>query len=174
MAADHYTTLGISRDAGQDEIKRAYRRLARQHHPDANREDPDAEERFKEVTRAYEVLSDPEKRQRYDLYGDERAGASGFGGFGGISDIFDAFFGGVATASSRTRRDAAPTSSPRSSSRSRRRPRASRETSRSRPWASARGAAGAEPPPAPVPSAAPSAGAWASCAPSAARCSATS
>lgn len=103
MAADHYVTLGVSRDAGQDEIKRAYRRLARQHHPDANRDDPETEERFKEITRAYEVLSDPAKRERYDLYGDERAGAAGFAGFGGISDIFEAFFGGVSTASSRTR-----------------------------------------------------------------------
>ena len=90
---NHYATLGVSRDADHDEIKRAYRRLARQHHPDANREDPEAEERFKEVTRAYEVLSDPDKRQRYDLFGDERA-ASSAGGFGGISDLFEVFFGG--------------------------------------------------------------------------------
>jgi molecular chaperone DnaJ len=95
MPADHYAALRVSRDASPDEIKRAYRRLARQLHPDANREDPAAEERFKEVTRAYEVLSDPDKRQRYDLYGDERAGAGGFSGFGGISDLFDAFFGGM-------------------------------------------------------------------------------
>ena len=96
MATDYYAVLGVSREATPDEIKRAYRKLARQHHPDANREDPDAAERFKEVTRAYEVLSDPDKRQRYDMFGDERAGAgvAGFSDFGGISDLFQTFFGG--------------------------------------------------------------------------------
>jgi molecular chaperone DnaJ len=92
---DHYQTLGVARNASQDEIKRAYRGLARRHHPDANQHDPDAEERFKEVTRAYEVLSDPTKRQRYDMFGDERAGAAGFSDFGGISDLFASFFGGA-------------------------------------------------------------------------------
>ncbi len=106
MAADHYETLGIARNAGQEEIKRAYRRLARQHHPDANPGDPTAEERFKEITRAYDTLSDPQKRQRYDTFGDERAGvsASGFGDFGGISDLFSAFFGGGAPTRSRSNR----------------------------------------------------------------------
>ena len=94
MAVDHYEVLGVARDATQDEIKRAYRKLARSHHPDANRHDPQAEERFKEITRAYDVLSDPEKRQRYDMFGDERA-QGGFGGFGGFADIFDAFFTGT-------------------------------------------------------------------------------
>ncbi|MFN2488562.1 MAG: molecular chaperone DnaJ [Actinomycetota bacterium] len=94
MASDHYATLGVARDATPEDIKRAYRRLARQHHPDANREDPNAEERFKEVTRAYEVLSDRDKRQRYDMFGDEGPGA-GFGNFGGISDLFETFFGGM-------------------------------------------------------------------------------
>ena len=96
MATDYYAALGVSREASPDEIKRAYRKLARQHHPDANREDPDAADRFKEVTRAYEVLSDPDKRQRYDMFGDERAGAgaAGFSDFGGISDLFQTFFGG--------------------------------------------------------------------------------
>jgi molecular chaperone DnaJ len=96
MATDYYSVLGVSREASPDEIKRAYRKLARQHHPDANREDPDAAERFKEITRAYEVLSDPQKRQRYDMFGDERAGAgaAGFSDFGGISDLFQTFFGG--------------------------------------------------------------------------------
>ena len=91
---DHYEVLGISPDATQEEIKRAYRKLARQLHPDANPGDPHAEERFKEVTRAYEVLSDPERCRRYDLFGEERVGAAGFADFGGISDLFSAFFGG--------------------------------------------------------------------------------
>jgi molecular chaperone DnaJ len=97
VPSDYYSTLGVGRDAGQDEIKRAYRRLAREHHPDANRSDPAAEERFKEITRAYDVLSDPDKRQRYDMFGDERAaaGSGGFGDFGGFTDIFEAFFGGA-------------------------------------------------------------------------------
>jgi molecular chaperone DnaJ len=93
--SDHYATLGVSRDASQEEIKRAYRTLARQLHPDANPGDPGAEERFKDVGRAYEVLSDPERRQRYDMFGDDRAGAAGFSDFHGISDLFSTFFGGV-------------------------------------------------------------------------------
>ena len=68
--ADHYETLGVPRDAGPDEIKRAYRQLARQLHPDANPDDPTAEARFKEVALAYEILSDPERRQQYDTFGD--------------------------------------------------------------------------------------------------------
>src|ERR671918_3039964 len=92
---DLYKVLGVGKGASQDEIRRAYRKLAREHHPDANRDDPEAEERFKEITRAYEVLSDPHKRQRYDLYGDDRMGAAGFSDFGGISDLFASFFGGV-------------------------------------------------------------------------------
>jgi molecular chaperone DnaJ len=101
MPADHYSVLGVDRGASGEEIKRAYRQLARQHHPDANRDDPQAEERFKEVTRAYEVLSDPRKRQNYDTYGDEKAGAAGFSDFGGISDLFATFFGGVGGATRR-------------------------------------------------------------------------
>jgi molecular chaperone DnaJ len=98
MAADHYETLGVGRDADGDEIKRAYRKLARQYHPDVAGDDPEAEARFKEVAVAYEVLSDPERRRRYDLYGPEGpAGAGAAGGFDfGIGDIFDAFFGGDA------------------------------------------------------------------------------
>ncbi|HEY7875865.1 MAG TPA: molecular chaperone DnaJ [Actinomycetota bacterium] len=96
--ADHYATLGVARGATAEDIKKAYRKLAREHHPDANRDDPGAEERFKDITRAYEVLSDPQKRQQYDLFGDERVGAGG-GGFsdfgGGIGDIFSTFFGGM-------------------------------------------------------------------------------
>jgi molecular chaperone DnaJ len=98
VANDYYGILGVRRDAGPDEIKKAYRRLARELHPDVN-PDPALQERFKEVTQAYEVLSDPEKRQMYDLGGDPfaRAGA-GAGGFGAagfpFSDLVDAFFGG--------------------------------------------------------------------------------
>jgi molecular chaperone DnaJ len=98
VANDYYGILGVRRDAGAEEIKKAYRRLARELHPDVN-PDPQLQERFKEVTQAYEVLSDPEKRQMYDLGADPyaRAGA-GAGGFGAagfpFSDLMDAFFGG--------------------------------------------------------------------------------
>ncbi|MDQ1495098.1 MAG: molecular chaperone DnaJ, partial [Actinomycetota bacterium] len=105
MARDYYATLGVRRDAPPEEIKRAYRRLARQLHPDVN---PDAEtqERFKEITAAYEVLSDPSKRQLHDMGGDplSASGNTGFGaGFGGLGDIMDAFFGGGATRGPRSR-----------------------------------------------------------------------
>jgi molecular chaperone DnaJ len=93
VATDYYEALGVGRNAAPDEIKRAYRVLARKLHPDANPNDSHAEERFKEITRAYEVLSDPEKKQRYDMFGDERA-AGGFADFG-ISDLFSTFFGGA-------------------------------------------------------------------------------
>ncbi len=96
MSQDPYATLGVSRDADADAIKKAYRRLARQLHPDVN-PDPETQERFKEVSAAYEVLSDPEKRRMFDLGGDPfgRAGAGQGAGFS-FTDIMDAFFGGQA------------------------------------------------------------------------------
>ncbi len=100
--SDYYETLGVGRSASADEIKRAFRRLAMQYHPDRNKE-PGAEQRFKAVNEAYEVLSDPEKRAAYDRFGHAgvqgmgERGFEGFGNFGGFGDIFDAFFGGAAT-----------------------------------------------------------------------------
>jgi molecular chaperone DnaJ len=98
VSQDLYDTLGVSRDADGDTIKKAYRRLARQLHPDVN-PDPGSAERFKEVSHAYEVLSDAEKRRMYDLGGDPFS-AAGFGGAGAgfsFTDIMDAFFGGQST-----------------------------------------------------------------------------
>lgn len=90
--ADHYDVLGVSREATPEEIRKAYRKLARQLHPDVN-PSPDAAEKFKEVTHAYDVLSDQEQRRRYDLGDSGLGGAGGFGGAAGFGDIFDAFFG---------------------------------------------------------------------------------
>src|SRR5947207_5855391 len=100
MPQDYYELLGVTRDAGDSDIKKAFRRLARELHPDVNNHDPEAEEKFKGAAEAYEVLSDPERRQIYDRYGHDglRSGgwAPSFEGFGSFADIFDAFFGGDA------------------------------------------------------------------------------
>ena len=110
---DYYDILGVSKDASEKDIKRAYRRLAAKYHPDVNHE-PGAEEKFKKINEAYETLSDSQKRAQYDQFGSagpQGAGGQGFGGFGGgqaysnfgggFDDIFSQFFGG----GGRTRRD---------------------------------------------------------------------
>jgi len=105
MATDYYDILDVDSDASQKEIKKAYRKKAMEYHPDRNPDDPDAEQKFKQAAEAYDVLSDPEKRKRYDRYGEAGLGQNGggrgrgAGGFQDISDIFDAFndiFGGAA------------------------------------------------------------------------------
>ena len=98
MPRDPYEVLGVDRDASEQQIKKAFRQLARELHPDVNAHDPDAEEKFKEAAEAYEILSDSERRATYDRYGHEglRSGgyAPNFDGFGSIGDLFEAFFGG--------------------------------------------------------------------------------
>ncbi|MDW7650114.1 MAG: molecular chaperone DnaJ [Bacillota bacterium] len=115
---DYYEVLGVSKDASPEEIKKAYRTLARKYHPDVNPEDHGAEEKFKEVKEAFDVLSDTNRRAQYDRFGHAAeegfgaGGAGGFGGFGqgdfsgfgGFEDIFDTFFGG----GGRTRRPGGP------------------------------------------------------------------
>ena len=113
---DYYEVLGISKDASADEIKKAYRKLTKENHPDLHPGDKACEERFKEGNEAYEVLSDPEKRKKYDQFGHAAfdpnagfggAGGAGFGGFGGFGDLGDIFgdmfsgfgFGGGSTRS---------------------------------------------------------------------------
>src|SRR6202049_4623831 len=95
---DPYEVLGVERTASDGQIKKAFRQLARELHPDVNAHDPDAEEKFKEAAEAYEILSDPERRATYDRYGHEglRSGgfAPNFDGFSSIGALFDAFFGG--------------------------------------------------------------------------------
>ncbi len=111
--ADYYDLLNVSRDANPETLKRAYRRLARQYHPDVNKESG-AEERFKEIGRAYEVLSDPEKRSRYDQFGEAGVGGAAggmpdMGEMGGFADLFESFFGGGAATGRGSRRRQGPT-----------------------------------------------------------------
>jgi molecular chaperone DnaJ len=108
MKRDYYEVLGVGKTATEAEIKKAYRKLALKHHPDVSPDKSEAEEKFKEITEAYEILSNPSKRATYDRVGQSgfQQGASGFqqgasgagfsdfGGFGGFSDIFETFFGG--------------------------------------------------------------------------------
>lgn len=109
---DYYEILGLDRNATEADIKKAYRRLAKQYHPDLNKDDSEAENKFKEMKEAYDVLSDPQKRDHYDRFG-HQAGPGGFGGFGGtgfgqtgfggIDEIFEQFFGGMGGMGSRSR-----------------------------------------------------------------------
>lgn len=107
---DYYEVLGLSKGASDDEIKKAFRKLAMKYHPDKNPGDKEAEEKFKEINEAYAVLSDPEQKSKYDKFGhagvdpNSFAGGGGFGGFGGFEDIFDMFgsaFGGFGGSSRR-------------------------------------------------------------------------
>lgn len=105
MKKDYYEVLGVSRDVGDEELKKTYRKLALKYHPDKNQGNKESEEKFKEINEAYEVLSDPQKRKNYDLFGHTQ-GPEGFGGFGGyefsggfgdiFGDIFEDFLGGTA------------------------------------------------------------------------------
>src|SRR5579864_9329214 len=97
---DYYEILGVNRDASEDEVKKAYRKLAMKHHPDRNPDNPKAEEHFKEAKEAYEVLSDSSKRAAYDRFGhagvDPQAGmGSGGAGFGGFADAFGDIFSDI-------------------------------------------------------------------------------
>jgi DnaJ-class molecular chaperone len=98
MPRDYYEVLGVGREASGTEVKRAFRKLARELHPDVNAHDPEAEEKFKVAAEAYEVLSDPEQRATYDRFGRDGLRAGGFppgGGFASVEDIFQAVFGGA-------------------------------------------------------------------------------
>lgn len=117
---DFYEVLGVEKSASADEIKKAYRKMARKYHPDLNKDNPEAAEKFKECNEAYEVLSDEQKRQQYDQFGMsafENGGMGGpggfgggnpFGGAGGMEDIFDMFFGGGGGRGGRGRGNAGP------------------------------------------------------------------
>jgi molecular chaperone DnaJ len=98
MPRDPYDVLGVERDADEAQVKKAFRRLARELHPDVNAHDPEAEDKFKEAAEAYEILSDSQRRATYDRFGHEglRSGgfAPNFDTFGSVADIFEAFFGG--------------------------------------------------------------------------------
>lgn len=113
MARDYYDILGVSRSADPDELKRSYRRLARKYHPDVNKE-PGAEDKFKEINKAYETLSDPQMRGRYDQFGEAGvssaagAGYQDFGDFGGFADIFETFFSGFGGSPQSGRRRSGP------------------------------------------------------------------
>lgn len=109
---DYYEVLGVSREASTDELKRAFRKLALEFHPDRNPDDPQAGEKFKEAGEAYQILSDPQKRHSYDMFGhagvdpnQAGGGFSGFEGFGGLGDIFESFFGGGRSGARSTRGD---------------------------------------------------------------------
>ena len=111
MATDYYELLGVDRGASADDLKRAYRKLARQYHPDANPDDQEAEAKFKEISEAYAVLSDESARARYDQFGHEGLRGGGMGGdpFNfDLNDIFENFFGGNPFGGGRTRRPAGP------------------------------------------------------------------
>ena len=112
MAKDYYEVLGVARNANQTEIKQAFRKLAREYHPDVSKHQ-DAEERFKEINEAYDVLSDDEKRARYDRFGHAGVQGNGFGnagaaGFGGFEEIFEEFFSNLGGRTASRRRGPRP------------------------------------------------------------------
>ena len=134
---DPYEVLGVPRAADDAQIKKAFRTLARELHPDVNTEDPQAEEKFKEAAEAYEILSDPERRATYDRYGHEGLRSGGyqpnFDQFGSLGDLFEAFFGGGRRAASSAAARARPGRRRRRRRRARARPRAGRHGRRRSP-----------------------------------------
>src|SRR3990170_3540697 len=113
MAKDYYTVIGVPRGASQEEVKQAYRRLAREYHPDVRKDDPQANERFKEINEAYYVLGDPDRRSQYDRFGQvgdmpARDFGRDFGDlFSPFDDLFDMFFGRGARTTARPQQDQA-------------------------------------------------------------------